>query len=260
MRLRRASTAIVAVLLVSCATSAPLAQRAPMSDLLGVRLGMTRGDVRSTLAATAKFEREERRRQEIWTIANDPRFASLIIGYTPEWNVRFVTAIAKPGGVAVRYEDVLDTSTAGHRAAGNTHTWTWSTGTPKYYVIAIGAADRLEYLSIKAQTDFELERAATRHQLCELRPRVQQERDRDCEHDRAGCGCSVRGAANGAPHAEGETTRGEERAECDGHSRRDDAMSREQHASFGQDPDRVRHPRQSDDHHHRERDSSPGRQ
>lgn len=121
-----------------------------MSDLLGIRLGMPRDTVRATLADIAKLEREERRRQEVWTLANDSRYASLIIGYTPEWNVRFVTAVAKPDGAPVHYEDVLDTATADHRTAGNTHTWTWSTGTPKYYVIAIGPADRLEYLSLKA--------------------------------------------------------------------------------------------------------------
>lgn len=149
--LRRAATAIAVLLFVSCATSAPVSKRAPMSDILGIRLDMPRDTVRSTLAATAKLEREERRRHEVWTLNDDPRYASLIIGYTPEWKVRFVTAVAKPDGVPVRYDEVLDTATADHRAAGNTHTWTWSTGSPKYYVIAIGGPDRLEYLSIKDQ-------------------------------------------------------------------------------------------------------------
>ena len=155
--LRRASIALVAMLLVSCATStqtsAPVSGRAPISDLLGVRLGMPRDTVRSSLAGTASLEREERRRHEVWTLTGDPRYASLIIGYSPDWKVRFVTAVAKPDGVAVRYDEVLDTATADHRAAGNTHTWTWSTGTPRYYVIAIGPPDRLEYLSIKEQPE-----------------------------------------------------------------------------------------------------------
>jgi hypothetical protein len=150
----RAATAIVAMLLVSCATSAPVvSQRAPMSDIMGIRLDMPRDTVRSSLAGTATLEREERRRHEVWTLTADPRFASLIIGYTPEWKVRFVTAVAKPDGVPVRYDEVLDTATADHRAAGNTHTWTWSTGSPKYYVIAIGGPERLEYLSIKDQPE-----------------------------------------------------------------------------------------------------------
>ncbi|HEX6083226.1 MAG TPA: hypothetical protein VF266_01795 [Thermoanaerobaculia bacterium] len=152
--MNRAATAILAMLLVSCATSAPVvSQRAPMTDILGIRLDMPRDTVRSSLAGTATLEREERRRHEVWTIASDPRFASLIIGYTPEWKVRFVTAVAKPDGVPVRYDEVLDTATADHRAAGDTHTWTWSTGSPKYYVIAIGGPERLEYLSIKDQPE-----------------------------------------------------------------------------------------------------------
>lgn len=149
----RAATAIMAALLVSCVTSAPVSQRAPMSDIMGIRLDMPRDTVRSHLAGTATLEREERRRHEVWSLTADPRFGSLIIGYTPEWKVRFVTAVAKADGVPVRYDEVLDTATADHRTAGNTHTWTWATGTPKYYVIAIGGPDRLEYLSIKDQPE-----------------------------------------------------------------------------------------------------------
>ena len=122
-----------------------------MSDILGIRLDMPRDTVRSSLAPVAKLEREERRRHEVWTLNDDPRFASLIIGYTSDWNVRFVTAVAKPDGIAVRYDQVLDVSTAEHRAAGETHTYTWKTGTPAYFVIAIGPAERLEYLSLKRE-------------------------------------------------------------------------------------------------------------
>lgn len=120
-----------------------------MTDILGVRLDMPRDEVRSSLAGVATLEREERRRQEVWTLSNDPRFASLIVGYSKEWNVRFVTAVAKPEGVAVHYDEVLDLASAEHRSAGETHTYTWTTGTPPYSVIAIGKAERLEYLSLK---------------------------------------------------------------------------------------------------------------
>lgn len=137
----------VAVLVVSCATSAPVVDRAPMSDIAGIRLDMPRDDVRSSLATSARLEREERRRHEIWTLNDDPRFASLIIGYTPDWNVRFVTAVAKPEGAPVHYVDVVDVVHAEHRVAGETHTYTWETG--QYSIIAIGPPDRLEYLSLK---------------------------------------------------------------------------------------------------------------
>jgi hypothetical protein len=141
-----ALAATAAALLLSCVSTAPVS-RAPLTDIAGVRLDMPRDTVRSTLAATATFEREERKRQEIWTLRNDPRYASLIIGYTPEWDVRFVTAVAKPGGEPVRAGDVLDLAAAEDRAAGTTHTYTWATG--GYYVIGIGGAERLEYVSLK---------------------------------------------------------------------------------------------------------------
>ena len=136
----------VALLLSSVAAAE---DSAPISDLLGVRLGMSREEVRSGLADVARLERQERRRHEIWTMANDPRFAALIIGYTPEWNVRFVTAVAKPDGVAVCYENVLDLVEAKHVVAGRTHTYTWLTGTPAYSIIAIGGPSRLDYLSLE---------------------------------------------------------------------------------------------------------------
>jgi len=148
VRLKPTLLAVLAALLVSCATSAP-SQKAPISDILGIRLDMPRDAVRSSLASVARLEREERRRHEIWTLNDDPRFASLIVGYSKEWNVRFVTAVAKPEGVAVRYDEVIDLASATHQTAGETHTYTWTTGTPPYSVIAIGKSDRLEYLSIK---------------------------------------------------------------------------------------------------------------
>ena len=140
------ATALAVALTLSFAAAAA---EAPPSDILGVRLGMSRDEVRSSLASVARLEREERRRHEIWTVSEDPRFASLIIGYTKEWNVRFVTAVAKPEGLAVRYGDVLDLSAAKVKTAGRTHTYTWVTGTPPYSVIAIGGPSRLDYLSIE---------------------------------------------------------------------------------------------------------------
>ena len=133
---------LVAALLVSCAS-----MPAPQSDIAGIRLDMPRDEVRSSLADVARLEREERRRHEIWTLENDPRFASLIIGYTKEWNVRFVTAVAKPEGRAVRYGEVIDLAQASHQAAGETQTYTWKTS--NHLVIAIGNATHLEYLSLK---------------------------------------------------------------------------------------------------------------
>lgn len=145
---------LVAASFASCATTVPSSTRvAPIADILGVRLGMSRDAVRSGLAPVARLEREERRRHEVWTLNDDPRFASLIIGYTTDWNVRFVTAVAKPDGVPVRYDEVLDLASAKLRTAGQTHTYTWVTGTPPYSIIAIGGPQRVDYLSIEDDHD-----------------------------------------------------------------------------------------------------------
>ena len=134
------------MLLAGCATTQPATQQIP--DILGVRLDMPRDAVRSTLSTVGTFEREERKRQEVWSV-RDPRFTSLIIGYDPEWNVRYVTAVANPNGAPVTYTDVLEVSAAEHRSAGGSHTYTWKTGSPPYYVIAIGGPERVSYLSLK---------------------------------------------------------------------------------------------------------------
>lgn len=146
--MKNALLLLAATLLVSCVTAtASETVPAPQSDLLGIRLDMPRDEVRSSLATVARLEREERRRHEIWTLNGDPRYASLIIGYSPEWKVRFVTAVAKPEGQALRYADVIDLANASHQTAGATHTYTWKT--PAHYVIAIGNATRIDYLSLK---------------------------------------------------------------------------------------------------------------
>ena len=134
------------LLLAGCATTQPATQQIP--DILGVRLDMPRDAVRSTLSTVGTFEREERKRQEVWSV-RDPRFTSLILGYDPEWNVRYVTAVATPNGAPVTYTDVLEVSAAEHRSAGGSHTYTWKTGSPPYYVIAIGGPERVSYLSLK---------------------------------------------------------------------------------------------------------------
>ena len=49
----------------------------------------------------------------------------------------------------MRYDEVIDLAHAAHQVAGETHTYTWKTGSPGYSVIAIGKPERVEYLSIK---------------------------------------------------------------------------------------------------------------
>jgi hypothetical protein len=141
---RAAGVTLALVLLVSCAT----ASHGRTSDILGIRLGMSHDAVRSALASSGTFQRQERKRQEIWSV-RDPRFNSLILGFDEEGNVRFVTAVADPGGTPVRYGDLGDVAEATHREAGLNHTYTWEAG--EHQLIAIGSADRVQYLSLKGQ-------------------------------------------------------------------------------------------------------------
>ena len=158
----RSLCALLLLLLVACASTpsaTPSSSPEPTSalppasvtDILGVRLDMPRDEVRGALTTIGTFEREERKRQEIWTV-HDPRYSSLMIGYDSNWKVRYVTAVANPAGAPVTYAEVLEVSTADLRSAGDTHTYTWKTGTPPYYVIAIGGPERLTYLSLKKET------------------------------------------------------------------------------------------------------------
>lgn len=142
--------AILLVFFVACTSTQPaITPIAPQpDDILGIRLDMSRDSVRSVLAAVGTFEREERKRQEVWTV-RDPRFSSLLIGYDPDWTVRYVTAIANTAGAPITYSDVLEVSAAERRSAGDTYTYTWKTGTPPHYVIAIGGPERISYLSLK---------------------------------------------------------------------------------------------------------------
>jgi hypothetical protein len=146
--MRRAVFMVLAVAMLHACATARTATLAPPTEILGVRLDMPRAEVRELLGKSGKLEREERKRQEVWTV-QDPRFASLIVGYDKNWNVRFVTGVAKPEGDAVKYADVLDVPAADHKSAGQTHTYTWTIAEPKYYVIAIGGPERLDYLSLK---------------------------------------------------------------------------------------------------------------
>jgi hypothetical protein len=143
-----AGMAALLLFLTSCATTTTSSSRLPLTDILGVHLDMRPAAVQKALASIGKLDRTENKRQEVWTV-HDPRFSSLLIGYDREGGVRYVTAIADPAGQPVTYADVIDIATAEHRTTGANHTYTWAGGNPKYSVIVIGNATRVEYLSLK---------------------------------------------------------------------------------------------------------------
>lgn len=141
--------------LLALATSTNAAATALRSDVLGLRLEMSKEAVHQRLAKIGRFEREERGRQEVWTLVNDERFASLFVGYDREYKVRYVTAIAREGGRRMRYSEVAPLKDARVENAGGAYyryTWELKPGKKRagYFLIAEGRdPEHLKSFSIK---------------------------------------------------------------------------------------------------------------
>lgn len=141
---REARIAAAAVLLIVTAALAPQAwgAGAPRAEVVGLRLGMSKQAVHGRLEKIGKFVREERGRQEIWTLEREPRFASVLVGYDGEYKVRYVTAIARDGGRRVRYTDVAALKSAQAENIVGHYRYTWevkpSKKSPGYFVIVLG--------------------------------------------------------------------------------------------------------------------------
>lgn len=76
-------------------------------DILGIRLGMAKADAQKRLNEIGKFQRDERKRQDIWEV-RDERFSHLIVGFDKEDKLRYVTATAREDKDAKRvgYEEI----------------------------------------------------------------------------------------------------------------------------------------------------------
>src|SRR5688500_20325605 len=96
-------------LLLAVAAFATAAQAKLRPEIMGVSLSMSRDDARARLKSLGRLEKEERKRQEVWAI-DDPRISHLLVGYDPEYRVRYVTAIARAGGPRIRYQEIADRS------------------------------------------------------------------------------------------------------------------------------------------------------
>lgn len=150
----RLTVTILCLLIMAPACSSPGdARTAP--EILGIRLGATKGEAHSRLEELGRLEREERKQQEVWALRDHPSYSHLIVSYDKErMEVRFVTAVAKGNGQPVRYSDVVDTAKASRAAAGSNITYTVDNpgegGGPGYVVRAIGTDPQfLKYYSIK---------------------------------------------------------------------------------------------------------------
>lgn len=76
-------------------------------EILGVSLGISREAAQAKLKTFGRLEKQERKRQEVWAV-DDPRVSHILIGYDPEFRVRYITAIARASGPRIRYDEVVD--------------------------------------------------------------------------------------------------------------------------------------------------------
>jgi hypothetical protein len=141
------------VLFVVIAVCAIFFAATPPPKIMGVSIGMNRTDARAHLQSAGTLERETRKRQEVWAI-KDERISHLLVGYDPEFRVRYVTAIARTGGPRVRYEDVADLKSAQREENQGNYKFTWQLaarlGHAEYVMIAHGHdAQYLESYSVK---------------------------------------------------------------------------------------------------------------
>jgi hypothetical protein len=127
----------------------------PSSDILGIRIGMSKGDAIKRLQEIGKLDHEERKQQEIWTLNNDPHYSHLILAFDKEkQDVRYITAKARENGTRIRYSDVMDISRAKLISSPNNYKYIQEVqaneSTTGYSKIASGTnADYLTYFSHK---------------------------------------------------------------------------------------------------------------
>lgn len=147
MQVKSISYFLAAILLLlltmpQCATNNLSAANLP-GDIFGISVGMDKADAMRLLEDSAFFERDERRRQQVWRLKSNPKYGFVLIGYDKENKVRYVTAVAREkGGTKVRYDEIADLKLAKTENLGQGRRYTWLVGQrgdkPEYIVIAQG--------------------------------------------------------------------------------------------------------------------------
>lgn len=125
------------------------------SDILGIKIGMSKEDTIKRLQQIGKLEREERKQQEIWTLNNDPHYSHLILAFDKEkQDVRYITAKARENGSRLRYSEVLEVDKAKLTTSPNNYKYIQEVQSnqkiPGYTRIASGTdPNYLNYFSLK---------------------------------------------------------------------------------------------------------------
>lgn len=129
----------------------------PARDILGIRIGMSAEAARAQLQKVGRFQKEERKRHEVWEV-RDPYFSHLIIQFDKAKQVHFVTAVAREDaeGKRMRYSDVAELKKARQtgEAARNNYRYEWGLAAagkdPKINIVAWGRDPKyLQYYSIE---------------------------------------------------------------------------------------------------------------
>lgn len=125
----------------------------PRPEILGISLDMKHDDAVARLKSIGSLEKEQGKRQEVWTL-KDTRISHLLVGYDADNRVRYVTAIARTDGPRIRYQEVADLKSAQRNSAQGNHKFTWDIeerrGQSGFILIARGHdAQYLDSYSIK---------------------------------------------------------------------------------------------------------------
>ncbi len=148
------------VVLCVCIAAAALAQCAqhsqsavnPPPDILGISIGMSKEDAKRRLEEIAVFERDERKRQQVWRMKDAARFGHIAVGYDENDRIRYVSGIVDKSIAKerIRYSDVGDLSTAKKEIVEPHRRYIWDVperdGKPAYSIIING--DEPEFVSI----------------------------------------------------------------------------------------------------------------
>ncbi len=149
------ASTILILLVSTCILSAPL------PGILGIKLGMKEDAVRRILGKMGKQQKEEKKEEEeeggeeeIWKLAGNPNYESLIVGFDRQHSVRYVSVFAGKKGSNVRYSNIGSLKEAKFESNPSNYRYTWDVAakgkTPRFLVIARGTnKDFLSSYSIK---------------------------------------------------------------------------------------------------------------
>jgi hypothetical protein len=133
----------------------------PRPEIMGISLDMKHDDAVARLKSIGSLEKEQGKRQEVWTL-KDARISHLLVGYDGENRVRYVTAIARTDGPRIRYQEVADLKSAQRSNTQGNQRFTWEIeerrGQSGFILIARGHdAQYLDSYSIKKKDQEEID-------------------------------------------------------------------------------------------------------